>query len=315
MRQVLRPMNLGEILDRTFHIYRSRFLVFLMVAAIPLIAKMASIVGGFLLNEVIGQTTLSLTLKHQLSGGLDRFSSRIAGPLFSYGTWFVFVFLAAEIVTQDTLSVRLAFSKCLARWRNWLLLTSLLWLVGSELPHQLRTSEFLVNSWLSMPFWLVSIVTTIEGLILLAPLCLSVPAWTLEELSPLEAIARSWTLSKRAYGRMFMAWLLKDVIAYSINIMLGGLLFLVLRVLIGSQVSAFNMGRNISWLSLPGYISSVLIGPLFPIALTLIYYDQRIRLEGYDIERMMEAAGMNSTAHELIPTTVSEPVGLEESQS
>ena len=27
--------------------------------------------------------------------------------------------------------------------------------------------------------------------------------------------------------------------------------------------------------------------------MTLIYYDQRIRLEGYDIERMMQAAGMN----------------------
>jgi hypothetical protein len=27
---------------------------------------------------------------------------------------------------------------------------------------------------------------------------------------------------------------------------------------------------------------------------TLIEYDQRIRLEGYDIERMMQAAGMNA---------------------
>ena len=28
---------------------------------------------------------------------------------------------------------------------------------------------------------------------------------------------------------------------------------------------------------------------------TLFYYDQRIRLEGFDIERMMETAGMNAT--------------------
>ena len=33
-----------------------------------------------------------------------------------------------------------------------------------------------------------------------------------------------------------------------------------------------------------------------PIALTLIYYDQRIRLEGYDIERLIEASGMNTPA-------------------
>jgi hypothetical protein len=31
------------------------------------------------------------------------------------------------------------------------------------------------------------------------------------------------------------------------------------------------------------------------IAIALIYYDQRIRLEGYDIEWMMDAAGMNTS--------------------
>lgn len=31
---------------------------------------------------------------------------------------------------------------------------------------------------------------------------------------------------------------------------------------------------------------------LYPIALTLFYYDQRIRHEGYDIERMMDDAGL-----------------------
>jgi len=35
---------------------------------------------------------------------------------------------------------------------------------------------------------------------------------------------------------------------------------------------------------------------LASIALTLFYYDQRIRHEGYDIERMMEAAGFNAPA-------------------
>jgi hypothetical protein len=41
-------------------------------------------------------------------------------------------------------------------------------------------------------------------------------------------------------------------------------------------------------------IISVLIGPIYPITLTLFYYDQRIRHEGYDIERMMDDAGMNA---------------------
>jgi hypothetical protein len=34
------------------------------------------------------------------------------------------------------------------------------------------------------------------------------------------------------------------------------------------------------------------LGPKYPIPLTLFHYDQRIRLEGYDIERMMDFAGL-----------------------
>jgi hypothetical protein len=37
-------------------------------------------------------------------------------------------------------------------------------------------------------------------------------------------------------------------------------------------------------------------GPIYPIALTLFYYDQRIRKEGFDIERLMESAGLNANA-------------------
>jgi hypothetical protein len=39
----------------------------------------------------------------------------------------------------------------------------------------------------------------------------------------------------------------------------------------------------------------VILGPIYPIAITLFYYDQRIRREGYDIERLMESAGMTAT--------------------
>jgi hypothetical protein len=43
-------------------------------------------------------------------------------------------------------------------------------------------------------------------------------------------------------------------------------------------------------------LSGVVVGPLYPIALTLLYYDQRSRKEGYDVERMMEAAGLLAPA-------------------
>jgi len=36
-----------------------------------------------------------------------------------------------------------------------------------------------------------------------------------------------------------------------------------------------------------GFISTSLLGPLLTIAFTLIYYDQRVRKEGFDLQLMM----------------------------
>jgi len=52
----------------------------------------------------------------------------------------------------------------------------------------------------------------------------------------------------------------------------------------------YEIVGQVSGLAIAASIFSVL-----PIARTLIYYDQRIRLEGFDIEWMMEAAGMNAS--------------------
>ena len=40
------------------------------------------------------------------------------------------------------------------------------------------------------------------------------------------------------------------------------------------------------------FFTNSFIGPMYAIGLTLFYYDQRIRKEGYDIEWMMQAAGL-----------------------
>jgi hypothetical protein len=48
-----------------------------------------------------------------------------------------------------------------------------------------------------------------------------------------------------------------------------------------------------------------LIQPVYGIALVLFYYDQRIRLEGFDIEWMMQRAGLVAPAME--PAMEAEP--------
>jgi len=39
------------------------------------------------------------------------------------------------------------------------------------------------------------------------------------------------------------------------------------------------------------FLITAVLAPIAPISLTIFYYDQRVRKEGYDLEKMMEAAG------------------------
>jgi hypothetical protein len=62
-------------------------------------------------------------------------------------------------------------------------------------------------------------------------------------------------------------------------------------------------------------VAQSLAAPVFSIALSLFYYDQRIRKEGFDIERMMETAGMNLAATSDVDFGSVAQAGVEEGQA
>lgn len=47
---------------------------------------------------------------------------------------------------------------------------------------------------------------------------------------------------------------------------------------------------------LGNFALQTLIAPVYLIALLLFYFDQRVRTEGYDIERLMDEAGLSHWA-------------------
>jgi uncharacterized membrane protein len=118
---------------------------------------------------------------------------------------------------------------------------------------------------------------------------LAVPASVLEDLPARKAIRRSIELSKGSRGRIFVLGLLITFIQ----------LGLVAMTQVFFLVAAFERhGELPVWAQivqqLVGFVTNSFIGPMYATGLTLFYYDQRVRKEGYDIEWMMEAAGMNA---------------------
>jgi hypothetical protein len=107
---------------------------------------------------------------------------------------------------------------------------------------------------------------------------LAAPAIVLEGLSGWRGLQRSWQLVRGVFWRMLGIRLLIAIIAGIVTGIVSGLLSLA-----GAGLDA--NGQFIVT-EIAGAIATVFVGPITYIAVTLLYYDTRIRKEGFDIEML-----------------------------
>ena len=122
------------------------------------------------------------------------------------------------------------------------------------------------------------------------------PAW--------ESLTRGWNLSQGTRGRIFVMILLVIALAIAVS-MIAAIPSLIAISVIAAQgngaaqsSTAFVVAEVVR--VIVDFVLQTLLAPISSIALVLFYYDQRIRKEGYDIEWMMQAAGL--TVPETPPT-------------
>jgi membrane-anchored glycerophosphoryl diester phosphodiesterase (GDPDase) len=128
----------------------------------------------------------------------------------------------------------------------------------------------------------------VYGILMALRYSLAMPACVVEGLPVGQAIKRSIELSKGSRGRIFVLGLLVGVIQMLLGVLLG-FPFIVFAVKHSGQP------LPLGWLAMQFLVNFVIrtfIGPIYSAGLTLFYYDQRIRREAFDIEWMMQAAGM-----------------------
>jgi hypothetical protein len=123
----------------------------------------------------------------------------------------------------------------------------------------------------------------VPGFIFMAGLILAIPALVLENhASGLEAMARAWSLSRGQRWKILGVVITVGLIVYLPVIAVGGILpaFVDPAGLAGmGEVS----GTALVLTAVAGVLQ-VLIFPLFYCALTVTYYDLRVRKEGFDLE-------------------------------
>jgi hypothetical protein len=172
-----------------------------------------------------------------------------------------------------------------------------------------RTAERNLILGLILLFLLVAAVASISWILRWS---LVIPAMVIEDLKVHRSMKRSSALTKGARGRIFVMVLLVFavvmVISYAIQIPMMVLLIMSRgRMTLASQILS----------ALGVFLSSSFVIPIWSIALTLFYYDQRIRKEGYDVEWLMEqaaAAGPEPTGDVDAPShtaSVTPPIAIQ----
>jgi hypothetical protein len=306
----LRPMNLGEILDRTFQIYRSRFLAFVAIAAIPAIPMLGIELAeaNWLQAHSSAHPSLGSVLLWNYVYWLGL--GQVSGFLILLISPALMHVASAEFLGGRT-SIWGALRFASARWRSYLWIAVLKITADAVIPEILVLAVFvvefviaaLVGGWahprVAGGFGAVLVIAfpVVAGVALLLwivpRLFLSVPAAAFEEIRGVRAMRRSWMLTKGNRARMLATWVMVSLFSWLLMYGAGS----TVRWIFTTIWQAHPFGLSVQSLYAPTVyvvwdIISVLTHPILSIAVTLFYYDQRMRKEGYDIERMMDAAGL-----------------------
>lgn len=269
-----RPLDLGDLFDELFRIYRSHFL---LLAGVSLLIQIPSVIWAVVFggrfsrfasaspNRPVTPTDLQNSfLDPAFLGGLALLGvlSLLLAP-FLYGAVFQ---AAADAVQGRDPSLPTVFAEIARRY----------------LP---------IWGWI-LAFWFVLalIAATCIGIPVAIWLgvawCLSGPTLFIERRGPIESLNRSWQLMRAAWWRTFGVLLLAFVLVE----VLGGALGLVAQL---AGLAVPDPGTRLVVISVLGSIFQSLTGPVVPILLMLLYLDRRVRAEGLELETMARAAAVS----------------------
>ncbi len=332
METNLRPLSLGEILDRTALLYRTNFLLFAGIFAVycgvALIFNLLLIGVGVVLRSM-HFSAAKIVIINLVAGGIELL--------------ILFLLLGAAVAAisravawvnlGEPATIRGAYASILPRLRRYLWLMTLtaviVWLpvvllygsyigilavyikgfgaaggmVARQTTANPQSMSILIGA--SVVFVLLLIPIGIYTVLMSLRYALALPSCVIENLSARAALRRSIELGRGAKGRIFVLWLLIGIIKIGLGI-LPQMFFVVVAIKHQGQISPTMSALS----QIIAFFTNTFLGPVYAAGITLFYFDQRVRNEGFDIERMMNAAGMIAPPRGLAAEPGPEPLAL-----
>jgi hypothetical protein len=263
MVTVLRPLSTSELLDRTFHLYRNNFLLFVGIIAIPQLAVLALQLAGSALalrGQVIGLGVMSV---------VAALVSYIAIEISQAAT----VMAVSNLHLDRPVTIGSAFSS--ARGSMW----RVIWITLA----------------VAIAIGVATMLLIIPGIYVALMWSLAIPVTVLEGGGLNISTTRSKNLTKGNRGRIFVIYFLVAILASVISLIMQMLLVMIAGMLARGNASLLTALVH-AMQAIGTFISTSVVGSLATIALTLVYYDLRVRKEGFDLQLMMSRLQPGSQA-------------------
>jgi hypothetical protein len=305
-------MNLGEILDRATQLFRAHFTLFIGLALFPGLTQLALQLASIHPAQVAVPSGIH-TVLDIASHGLY-FVLWVANIACQAIATAAICFATSRIYFGSEVTIRHAFRAYIPMGGRLVGLGFLQGIyAGWPLIFVLVISAALGSREGSLaaqvPLWILGSIPCVA---LYSRYALAYPACAIENLSSQFAIKRSVELGSGGRWRICWGFLLPGAIWAVLSF---SSFFIIEQLKSGSPFFASNPLAVAGLDGVAILVSGLAYIPLSAIVLTLLYYDQRIRHEGYDIERMMDAAGLNAPATPPSGPTPSAPAEAVEGQA
>jgi len=274
------PMSIGEILDRTFRLYREHFVRYLAIVAVvqvPLSLLLIVVQQG-MLRASIGRSVPDLEMVAYFGiGVLVTVFLLILGQSLSSAA--LIRSISASYLGEDV-TVGEAYRFVLPK------------LVTIVVAGTLVFLAILAGV----------LMIVVPGIIFWMWFCLTAQVVVIEDVRATRAMSRSKWLVSGDLGKVFLVGLLVFVLTLIISLIFSWVGALIGRWAAGAPTAASASGMpqinpTIELIKqLVTLVGEVLVRPIGAAAMILLYYDLRIRKEGFDLEMLAARMGHEKAA-------------------
>ncbi|MBI2324726.1 MAG: hypothetical protein HYU87_07170 [Chloroflexi bacterium] len=289
----LRPLGVGDIVDRVFGIYRQRPLMFITIAAIPyllLVLVVAVITASFAAGAIVALAPLLTGDVTPETLQAERFLP-VLGTLVAFLVIVMVVAIAVSLVQSASLIAAMA-----ARYMGRETTVGAALGAGFARSFDLFVMGILatlafIGMWIALiagmavaQQWWIVILGVCGGLVatvfLTASWMVSPAIVILEQAGPVAALRRAWALSTGNRWRILGLILLLSVLQVVLSSLLS---FVLLASFATDQVVQLILQQAVN------LIATIAWAPVYWGTFAVLYYDLRVRREAFDLQLAAEA--------------------------